>query len=278
MKKIFSILLTTALLCSMLLPMTVSAEEVISATGTTVIEVTSAYRDFYDTDGTKWQGTQDKADSNASGGYFIRVNRAAFTDHGLRTAENSIPVSVASAGEYIVTFVASKESVPSLKVYNGQDSVSYDSYAQTDLKFRYNDTGANFYAMEYYYTVNLTEDTTSIAVVLPSHKKNSTTWDFCLAMDCIRFTKKTESNVISNGSSEVTVVYDAAQRAAGQAILALYNGKQLVAVEKLDNSLGKLIMQFSTTYAGEFDKAIVYIWEDLVNCVPKVARKALTVN
>lgn len=102
---------------------------------------------------------------------------------------------------------------------------------------------------------------------------------YCTIIDSLTITgANAASNAISTSSKTGTVIYGATERALGKAVLALYNDEQLVAVEKWDATMGEAIMNLTTTYAGEFDAAKVFIWEDFENCLPKVVAKELTLN
>ncbi len=98
-------------------------------------------------------------------------------------------------------------------------------------------------------------------------------------LDCVKISGSNVPNAISTTTRTGSVNYEEAERLEGinEAVLALYNKGALVSVEKWNNRAEKT-MSFETAYTDTFDEAKIFMWEDYVDCIPKVAVKVLTVN
>lgn len=196
MKKIFSILLTTALLSGMLLPMAVSAEDparvTISATEETTIEFED-FKDSFVTEGTlqdgQSQGNLGVLKSNtgnlASNGSYLVYETGKFNTGA--TTKADIPVAVTEAGVYTIVITASDTgSKPTVSI--GGTNYSYNTTAKLD------GTGyANYYATagwpgaEFYFnSVELPEGNTTITVNIPATSAGK----FVCMIDCMKLRKK----------------------------------------------------------------------------------------
>ncbi len=164
MKKIFSILLTTALLSGMLLPMAVSADTpagvTISASQETRIEFEDYKDSFVTADGSATTGdfATLTADANSSNGYYLLFNATATAN-----AQVEIPVTVEETGTYTITIQAARStgSRPGLFI----DGVQIGSSAVVNAAVGGQPAlGLEFTPYDWIYKVNLTAGQSTIKV------------------------------------------------------------------------------------------------------------------
>lgn len=99
--------------------------------------------------------------------------------------------------------------------------------------------------------------------------------DFAAYLDYIEFELAADEIKVDGSTATALVNYDEAQ--TGKAILALYNGKELVGMQTLDVT-NQNAVTISMSYSGTVTDAKMFVWNDLNNCIPQTETKILTIQ
>lgn len=191
----------------------------------------------------------------------------------------TIPITVQQEGYYNMQYVDCK-NVSALKIYlDSTDGTCLNVELATKENTTKNDAGK--YA---YFTSSWAVAVThSGKVYLPAGEhelvfrlqQRASIGDFAAYLDYIEFELAADEIKVDGSTATALVNYDEAQ--TGKAILALYNGKELVGMQTL-NVTNQNAVTISMSYSGTVTDAKMFVWNDLNNCIPQTETKILTIQ
>lgn len=212
--------------------------------------------------------------NGCSGGKYLWIDSTdGLAANNYETFE--IPINVQQAGYYDMTYVEAK-NISALDVYldsvdgtclsNGVTVTDGDASKNSDGKFAYfNSSWAQ-------------PQISNGKVYLPAGEHNlvfrltqRSVKDFAAYIDYIEF----EPVAFDLTDNKATAMVSFDKEVTGKAILALYNGNELVAISSNDVNSAKFATVTAENITATVTKAKVFVWNDFASCIPQSESKTV---
>ncbi len=210
--------------------------------------------------------------NRASNSSYIQFDTNANRTHDLYI---DIPVTVEKSGLYDVELIASTYGT---RFYVDEAAVSLTRGSRLDTKWSSN--LGDYYCMQYYsanpYTGKVYLTAGDHVFTTISERRADNKNDVANALDCIKFTAV--ENTASYFEEDNSVFVEAnTETVSGTAVIALYNGKELVGTFSYDVTDEELIS--GTVYCTKKpDTAKVFVWDSMETISPAMAPVIITVE
>ncbi len=207
MKKLFSIVLSVAMLTAMLLPMSVSAVAdavPINASGETVIELenyTQASGDLV-VSGPIGAGRWGNPLTGATAtGVIWQSNYTSVEGWDTASVVVNVPVTVATAGEYDLTLIAGYRYGPNRIRVNGGELITPTNSTQLAADYLGSVAQGQGYSIyESVATIELVEGANTIQIV-PEIRIYNEQSQFCMVLDCLKITPPAPPPTVSGSTT-----------------------------------------------------------------------------
>lgn len=190
----------------------------------------------------------------------------------------TVLVNVEKAGYYNIDYVTGYKDSSGISLVTfkmGEEIIGTNNDASRSVVSSFTDTWNNFMPMSKFYKkrVWLTEGETVLTVNV---EPRTTDGKYTFQADCITFAPCSDELTVSGENVEAFTCYEEA--VSGTPVLALYNGNELVCVSIGDVVDGENYVTTSAVTTETFNKAKVFIWNNMTDIIPVIGGKTLNVD
>ncbi len=213
-----------------------------------------------------------KSSGNTSGGKYVYIDSDEEISHPQLTVD--IPISVEAAGKYKLRYIASTVgTTPEIRangvLLNAESQITeFDTFQNKKYQYFGEKNHAAKNVASY---IELPAGEYNLEVTLSVRDKLN---DVAICMDYLEIVPQDTITVV-DGVATASAIYD--NSVSGTAILALYNGDQMIATNTATAS-GTRTVSVSVPCASNFTHGKLFIWNDLENCIPVELVKELNMD